>query len=224
MSVMALGNPSWRFFKCGLIRAGTQYCQAASTRARRAGPLPILVMPPCWRSVPVVCSLGTSPEVTHQLAGMVEAVEIAQFGHQRGRVEQRQPAQTHQRPHHRFPAPARHRPLNFLVVAFQPLGGFGDDVEHLLENNLLDREGHFDLGQITQMRRRPRRSGPRNAGCGATDTSSIAAAPDAALCPPGNAPGSNPASPHPPVRARKFPSTPRPGTTAPVDRHPAGRS
>ena len=103
---------------------------------------------------------GNQPQVTHQLAGVLEAVEIAQFGHQRGRVQQRHPAQTHQRPHHRLPASARHRPLNFLVVPFQPLGGFGDHVEHLLKHNLLHREGHFDLGQVTQVRRVPRRLAP----------------------------------------------------------------
>ena len=91
---------------------------------------------------------GNQSEVTHQLAGMVKAVEVAQFGHQRGGVEQRHPAQTHQRPHRRLPAPARHRPLNFLVVTFQSLGGFADHLEHFLKDDLLDREGHFDFGQV----------------------------------------------------------------------------
>ena len=50
-------------------------------------------MPPCWRSLPGGVFAGHQPQVTHQLAGMLEAVEVAQFGHQRGGVEQRHPAQ-----------------------------------------------------------------------------------------------------------------------------------
>ena len=87
---------------------------------------------------------------------MLEAVEVAQFGHQGGGVEQRHAAQGHQGPHGRFPAPAGHGPLNLLVVTFQPRGGIRDDVEHLLEDDLLGREGQFDFGQVTQVSRGPR--------------------------------------------------------------------
>ena len=60
-----------------------------------------------------------------------------------------------QGPHRRFPAPARHGALDLLIIPFQPGGGLGDDIEHFLKDDLLDREGHFDFGQIPQVGGRP---------------------------------------------------------------------
>ena len=86
---------------------------------------------------------------------MFKAVEVTQFGHQCGRMQQGHAAQTHQRPHRRFPTPARYGAFKLLIVTFQSRGGGADDVEHFLKDNLLDREGHFNFGQIPQMRGRP---------------------------------------------------------------------
>ena len=91
MSVMALGKPSCRFFKWGLIRAGITYCQAASTRARR--PLPVLVMPPAGGHCPWCVHWGPAP---HPSTGRdVRSGRSRRFGLQRGRAEQRHPARPH---------------------------------------------------------------------------------------------------------------------------------
>jgi len=50
MSWMGLGRPSIRRWICSETLAGKRYAQAASTRARRARVLPVLVMP-LWRRV-----------------------------------------------------------------------------------------------------------------------------------------------------------------------------
>ena len=95
---------------------------------------------------------GHQSEITHQLAGMLKAVEVTQFGHQRGGMEQGHAPQTHQRPHRRCPTPAWHRAFNLPVIALQSRGRFANHVEHLLEDDLLRGKGHLDFGQIPQVR------------------------------------------------------------------------
>jgi len=96
-------------------------------------------------------------QVTHQLGRPGEAVQVAQFGHERGGIEQRHSAQTHQRPHHRFPPPAGHLTRDLHVETFQLLPRLADTVHQLLQRELLRGVRHFDARQIPQVRRRPRR-------------------------------------------------------------------
>ena len=56
-----LGKPSCRASTVRLMRAGVRLFHAASIIALRAIPLPILVIPPCLRVSPDVCSPGHNP-------------------------------------------------------------------------------------------------------------------------------------------------------------------
>ena len=112
-------------------------------------------MPPWLTVVAGGVFAGHQPEVAHELAGGGEAFQVAQFGHQRRRVKQGHAAQTHQGFDHRLPPPPFHHAGQLLFVAGQPLAGFGDDVDHFLEEELLFGEGHFDRAQVAQVRGAP---------------------------------------------------------------------
>ena len=94
---------------------------------------------------------GNQAQITHELGGMGKSVQIAQFGKGGSGMKQGHPPQAHQRLDDGIPAPGGHGALNLLVQTFQAAGGFGDGVEHFLEEDLLNREGHFDLGQVAEM-------------------------------------------------------------------------
>jgi len=57
----ATGLPLRLRASAGLIRGGRRWCQAASTRSRRACVLPVLLIPPWRRLSPLEFSLGVRP-------------------------------------------------------------------------------------------------------------------------------------------------------------------
>src|SRR5512145_92203 len=61
MSCMLGGWCARRSGNWRLTLAGERYAQAPSTSTRRAGVLPVLVIPPCWRRAPEAYSEGTHP-------------------------------------------------------------------------------------------------------------------------------------------------------------------
>ncbi len=87
---MVLGKPSWRFFKCGLRRAGARYCPRGFNQGAPGRSVAHFSDAALLAVGARGVFAGDQSEITHQLAGMREAVEVAQFGHQRGGVEQRQ--------------------------------------------------------------------------------------------------------------------------------------
>lgn len=95
-------------------------------------------------------------QITHQLLRAGEAREIAKFGNEGGRVEERYAAQTHPRAHGWFPAPARHFARELRVKTFQQRARFSEAYSATPAKQTAARERHFDPRQITQVFRRPR--------------------------------------------------------------------
>ena len=98
---------------------------------------------------------GDQAKIAHELAGMSETVEIAEFGDEGGGVEEGHATKGHQGFDDGFPTPAGDDARDLGVITGQAVGGFGDDVEHLLEEELLFWEREFEGGQITKMLGRP---------------------------------------------------------------------
>lgn len=98
---------------------------------------------------------GNQAEVPHELAWMSEALEITEFGDEGGGVEDGQAPQGHQGFDDGFPAPGGDDAGDLGVITGEAVGGFGDDVEHFLEEELLFWERQFDRSQVAKMFGRP---------------------------------------------------------------------
>ena len=98
---------------------------------------------------------GDQAKIAHELAWVGEAVEIAEFGDEGGGVEEGHAAQGHQGFDDGLPTPAGDDTRDLGVVTGETISGFGDDVEHFLEEELLFGEREFDRSQITEMLGRP---------------------------------------------------------------------
>ena len=98
---------------------------------------------------------GNQAQIVHQLGGMGEAVEVAEFGDEGGGVEEGESPQRHQSPDNGLPTPAGHGPGDFHVVTFEAVGGLGDAIKHFLEGDLLDGKGQLEFGEVTEMGRGP---------------------------------------------------------------------
>ena len=98
---------------------------------------------------------GNEAEIVHQLGGMTEAVEVAEFGDEGGGVQEGESPQRHQGPDGGCPAPAGNGPGNFCIIPCEAVGGFGDAVEHFLKGDLLDGKGQLEFGEVTEMGRGP---------------------------------------------------------------------
>jgi len=73
------------------------WCQAASTKSRRAWVFPVLVIPPCLRESPLECSEGTGAEVGAD-AGAGEPLPVAELDGKRETGQRRDAAQAAQPP------------------------------------------------------------------------------------------------------------------------------
>ena len=112
-------------------------------------------MPPWLAFIARGVFAGNQAQIAHQLAGMTEAVEVAEFGDEGGGVEEGNPRnaiKARTTGSQRQPGMAR---AIFPVVTFQSVGGLGDAIKHFLKGDLLDGKGQLEFGEITEMGRGP---------------------------------------------------------------------
>ena len=94
---------------------------------------------------------GNQAQIVHQLGGMGEAVEVAEFGDEGGGVEEGESPQRHQSPDNGFPTPAGHGPGDFHVVTFESVGGLGDAIKQLPGRRSAGRErAALSLAEVTE--------------------------------------------------------------------------
>jgi len=113
---------AWAFALRGrVLRAGKRSFPAASTRMRRMGPLPVLVIAPVRHPVRPGCSRGVfarhPSEETHQLPGGIETGDVPEFGENRDGTEPIKAPQADPGLHHRRQGPRRGRGPDRLVPA-----------------------------------------------------------------------------------------------------------
>ena len=97
-------------------------------------------------------------EVRHQLAGMREPSNVADFGDEAHRRDKRDPAQGLQRLHHRRPAPRRRQLPELVGEPLDAAFGFIDRVAVLLQRDVLRGEREAQIGQPAAVRARPSRA------------------------------------------------------------------
>lgn len=98
---------------------------------------------------------GCQADVGHQLPGVVEALEVTQFGHDAGGDQQLDTPQRLHRFDQWTEAPAAHLVGEFVVEPFQTFVAFHDGVEHFPEHSVLGRSGHHRFREPADVRGRP---------------------------------------------------------------------
>ncbi len=134
-----------------MIRAGNRYCQAASTRARRAAEFPALVIAPWRRRCPELSSVGTDPtefirgpgeENRHKSPGSHTRVAAFDRTNPRNVIKARNNG-------------SRFQALEGGLQALDPIGGVLYGIEQFLKGDPLGRVVELLAGQITEVIGRP---------------------------------------------------------------------
>lgn len=94
-------------------------------------------------------------DIGHQLPGVIETLEIAQFGHHTGGDQQLDAPERLHRFDQGIEAPSAHLVGEFVVEPFQALVAFHNGVEHFPEHRVLCRGGHHQFREPADVRGRP---------------------------------------------------------------------
>jgi len=95
------------------------------------------------------------PEIGHQPAGIVEPVEVANFGHHRHRHDERDPAHGLYRPDYRREAQARQQDRDLIGQSLDPGLGVSHGMDIVLEHDLLRRVFEANRRQPVRVSLRP---------------------------------------------------------------------